>query len=250
MAQYCITFSPTGGTRKVADILKQDFGGQWTDVDLLCAVPAVSLTAKDLCIVSVPSFGGRVPPLATTRLKALCGNGAKTVLVCVYGNRAYEDTLVELQDVLEECGFICMAAIAALAEHSIMHSFAAGRPDADDEQALTGFAKRIAQKIASGVDISLTLPGNRPYKEYKVAPMPPQAGDGCVACGECAARCPADAINPENPKETDAARCICCMACTAVCPLGVRSVDPVKVAALTERLRPMLEGRKENECFI
>lgn len=250
MAQYCITFSPTGGTKKVADILKQGLGGAWANMDLLCAETGVHFAPDDLCIAAIPSFGGRVPDTAAARLKALNGNGAKTVLVCVYGNRAYEDTLVEMQDILEDRDFVCVAAIAALAEHSIMHQFAAGRPDSNDEQVLMGFAEQITRKLASGVNTPLTLPGNRPYKEYKVATMQPQADERCTHCGNCAARCPVGAIDPERPSETDPGKCISCMACTASCPLGARSVDPDKIAALTERLRPMLAGRKENEIFI
>ena len=42
----------------------------------------------------------------------------------------------------EKC-FCPVAAIAAVAEHSIMRQFAAGRPDAEDERELAGFADRI-----------------------------------------------------------------------------------------------------------
>ena len=58
----------------------------------------ISLTQDDLAVIAVPSYGGRVPTPAAERLAALHGNGARAVLVCVYGNRAYEDTLVELED--------------------------------------------------------------------------------------------------------------------------------------------------------
>ncbi len=90
---------------------------------------ALLLKEEDICLVAVPSYGGRVPGLAVSRLRQIKGNSARAVLIAVYGNRAYEDTLVELRDVLEEAGFSCVAAVAAVAEHSIMRQFAAGRPD-------------------------------------------------------------------------------------------------------------------------
>ena len=73
---------------------------------------------EDLCIIGVPSFGGRVPAIALERIKALSGNNATAILITVYGNRAYEDTLIELEDTLIEKNFTCQAAIAAVAEHS------------------------------------------------------------------------------------------------------------------------------------
>ena len=75
-----------------------------------------------MAVIAVPSYGGRVPGTAAGRLGAIRGNGARAVLVCVYGNRAYEDTLVELQDIAKQAGFRVTAAVAAVAEHSIAGS--------------------------------------------------------------------------------------------------------------------------------
>ena len=108
MAMYEIYFSPTGGTKKVTEII----GGAWVceaeRVDLMN--PALqpeqyAFSADDICIVAVPSFGGRVPETALERLKKMNGGGAKTVLAAVYGNREFEDTLIELKDALLEAGF-------------------------------------------------------------------------------------------------------------------------------------------------
>ena len=143
MANYKIIFSPTGGVEKCADLLSANLGGNWKEIDLSHSISPVTLMEEDLCIYAVPSFGGRVVPIATERLKSIQGNGAKAILLCVYGNRAYEDTLVEMQDTLNAQGFCCVAAIAALAEHSIMHQFATGRPDASDEAILAEFASKI-----------------------------------------------------------------------------------------------------------
>lgn len=246
MANYRIIFSPTGGTKKCAGLLAAGLAEEWTDIDISLPCPEPALTGKDLCVVAVPSFGGRVPPLAAKWLEQLRGNGAKAVLLCVYGNRAFEDTLVELQDILEGRGFVCAAAVAALAEHSIMRTFAAGRPDAEDEAVLAGFAASIREKLDGGVK-ELTLPGSRPYKEYKVAPMVPLTGDGCTNCGICDENCPAGAI---SGGVIDPGKCISCMRCTALCLVGAKYIDPSKLAALTERLKDALGGRKENQLFL
>ena len=106
-----------------------------------CSVPS-----DNIAVIAVPSYGGRVPQTAAARLSAIKGNHAKAVIVCVYGNRAYEDTLAELQDMAEGCGFQTIAAVAAIAEHSIMHQYAAGRPDGEDTSALNNFAKKNTGK--------------------------------------------------------------------------------------------------------
>ena len=98
MANYCITFSPTGGTNRVADILCGALHPHWIQVDLM-EERILDTKETDVCLVAVPSFGGRVPDLAVQRLRGITDK-AKTIMVCVYGNRAYEDTLVELQDIL------------------------------------------------------------------------------------------------------------------------------------------------------
>lgn len=168
MKLYDIVFSPTGGTKKVAECLTGVLEGEVTTVDLADSrqdFNAVSLEKEDVAVISVPSYGGRVPAVAAERLGRLHGNGARAVLVCVYGNRAYEDTLVELEDTVKQAGFQVIAAVAAIAEHSIARQFAAGRPDAQDEALLSDFAKQIQQKLSQGTLSIPVIPGNRPYKK-------------------------------------------------------------------------------------
>ncbi len=106
-----------------------------------------SFNKEDICIIGVPSYGGRVPSIALERIKGLKGNNAKAVLVVSYGNRAYEDTLRELSECVTNGGFCCIAGVAAIAEHSIMHQFATGRPDKEDKEELVQFSRKILDKI-------------------------------------------------------------------------------------------------------
>ena len=143
MRHYNLHFSPTGGTRRVAEILIEGLQGKYQQIDLCHKIDNINLNEGDVCLVSVPSYGGRVPAIAIDRLKKVTGNGAKAVLNCVYGNRAWEDTLTELQDTLEGQGFICVAALATVAEHSIFRQFATGRPDEIDKAELIEMAAKM-----------------------------------------------------------------------------------------------------------
>lgn len=253
MKLYDIVFSPTGGTNKVADCLTSALEGDITTVDLTDSKQnfhAVSLTKEDVAVISVPSYGGRVPAVAAERLGAVHGNGARAILVCVYGNRAYEDTLVELEDAAKQAGFQVIAAVAAVAEHSIVRRFAAGRPDAQDTEQLSNFAKQIQHKISTADTSEPAIPGNRPYKKAGGAGMVPKPTKECTNCGICAEKCPVQAIDRENSKKVDDKACISCMRCITVCPQGARKVNPVMLSAASMMLKKVCSERKECELYL
>lgn len=253
MKLYDIVFSPTGGTQKVAALLTDALGGEVTRVDLTDSKQnfhAVQLTQEDVAVISVPSYGGRVPAAAVERLTALNGQGAQAILVCVYGNRAYEDTLVELEDAAKQAGFRVIAAVAAVAEHSIARQFAAGRPDTQDAQQLSAFAKQIQDKLSAGNTTEPAIPGNRPYKKAGGAGMVPKPTKGCTSCGVCAKQCPVQAIDQANPKKVDEKSCISCMRCISVCPQSARKVSSVMLGAASLMLKKVCSERKENELFL
>ena len=125
-AIHQITFSPTGGTRRVSELLCAGFEAESTLTELCITEDKLkypSIAADDLVVISMPVFAGRVPALAVERLRHIEANGAKCVIVDVYGNRAYDDALVEMEDVATEMGFHIIAAVAANAEHSIVRKY-------------------------------------------------------------------------------------------------------------------------------
>lgn len=253
MKMYEIYFSPTGGTKQVADILSSQWECEKVEIDLsnskLC-FQDYTIGKDDVCIVAAPVYGGRIPLMASANLSKIKGNGAKAAAVAVYGNRAYEDALLELKDDLEEAGFSCKAGVAAIAEHSIARQFAAGRPDEDDRKQLMLFAETI-KGIFEDDDANgrLNISGNYPYKEYKVLPTVPETDGNCISCGLCAAVCPAGAIPADDPKATDKTRCISCMRCISVCPENARALSPVVLDKLAEKLMKVCSERRENELF-
>jgi ferredoxin len=152
--------------------------------------------------------------------------------------------------VLTASSFDCIAAVAAIAEHSIIREFGAGRPDADDSAELISFAEKIRERLENPSDKPLVVPGTHgTYKLYKNTPFVPAETDGCVNCGTCAEFCPTEAIG-DTPDKIDPERCIKCMRCVAVCPTGARKLDEKIYAALRERLAAVCGTRKENELFL
>lgn len=243
-----IVFSPTGGTEKVAQIIRKVWGENAVKIDLSNSkvdFTKCGIKKEDMVLIAMPSFGGRAPAVAIERLRQIAGNGAKCTLVCVYGNRAYEDTLVEMEDAAKESGFQVIAAIAAVAEHSIIPQYAANRPDASDEAQLSKFAERILQKDGTAAFI----PGNRPYKKGGGAGLVPKVTKVCIKCGLCAEKCPVQAINAET-LEADSQKCISCMRCVKLCPHDARKVNGVMVSVAALAIKKACSIRKENELFL
>ena len=245
-----IIFSPTGGTERVAEAIASAWPAGET-VDLSVAGDEYEKYAfgpEDVALIAMPSFGGLAPKPAIDRLRRIRGGGAKCVLAAVYGNRAFEDTLVQMEDAAEASGFQVAAAVAAVAEHSIARQYAAGRPDEADRAQLAGFGKEILERIKAGGG-KPAIPGDRPYKKAGGG-MTPKAGDECVACGLCARRCPVGAIDPKAPRTADGDKCIGCMRCVAVCPKKARKINGAALAAVSLALKKACSVPKENQLFL
>ena len=155
-----------------------------------------------------------------------------------------------LFDVVKSQGFTCIGGVAAIAEHSIMHQFASGRPDMDDMNQLKRFAKEVKEKIDASILTEVQVKGNHPYKELKEVPFHPTASDLCTMCGLCAKLCPVHAIPFDAPNQTKEEQCISCMRCIQVCPSKARHLNEQMLSAVSEKMKPLFAKRKENELFL
>ena len=238
-------FSPTGGTQAVADAIAGSMPMQ--KVDLCGEVEAQAVGVPVLAVL--PVYGGRLPEIAVERLRHLKGQGQAAVAVVVYGNRAYEDTLVQMEDYAQNAGFQVIAAISAVAEHSIIHEYAAGRPNLDDCNELAEFGDRILEKATSDPLSKPSVPGNRPYKKSGTG-MVPKADSSCTSCGLCAQKRPAGAISANTPGTTDKSKCISCMRCVSICPVQARKVSSLMTTIAAAAIKKACSVEKANELFL
>ncbi|MFW6401685.1 MAG: 4Fe-4S binding protein [Desulfohalobiaceae bacterium] len=258
-----VYFSPTSTTRQVLEHIAQGLGVQ--DIQRLdLTLPdsekqdPVQLQG-DLALLGVPVYGGRVPSLAARRMQQIQAQGMPAVLVVVYGNRAYEDALLELKDLAEGWGFLPVAGGAFIAEHSFATQdtpIANGRPDARDRELAEDFGTRIRELLSSAASArelpQLQVPGNRPYKEPpKHDPAAPEADPQvCILCGTCAESCPSGAIKIDSQVQADPALCIFCQACVKNCPTGAMTFQAQPLLELASKLSRNCQIRQEPETYL
>ena len=252
MKIYALYFSPTGGTKRVLDILISAWDCEKEYIDLSDRNNAsinISFANTDICVVAVPSFSGRVPQFIIPKLRKIQGKGIKAMLVTAYGNRAFDDTLLELKDTIEGCGFICSCAIAAVTRHSVLPRYGEGRPDSADIEELKQFSRKC-KEIMEKSSLTVTVPGNRPYRKYVLIPINPKGNKQCINCGLCYRSCPVSAIPCDNYRVCDRSKCISCLQCVSVCPKNARRINSVILKIAELKMRKLCSGRKVNKLYV
>lgn len=269
-----ITFSPTHTSKQIGEAIVRGMGiADVSFVDMTLQAPEKKEFGSDaLAVITVPVYGGHVAPLALERMKDIRADGTPAVIVVVYGNRAYEKALVELDAFVSGLGFKVIAGGTFVGEHSYSsdrYPIAAGRPDDDDLKFAEEFGAKVRIKLSNaadaehlyGVDVQKIQRPKQPFlpllrflrRVIKLrkngVPMPrtPQVDENlCTHCGLCVKRCPAGAIVKGEECVTNAEKCIRCCACVKGCPQKARTFD-TPFAAL---LHDCFQRPKENRIIL
>ncbi|MDD3854025.1 MAG: EFR1 family ferrodoxin [Syntrophomonadaceae bacterium] len=264
-------FSPTETTRKIvsgiADRILKDSGETKAihTIDFTLAnirKEPVFFAKEDLVVIGVPVYAGRVPNVLLDYLNSISGNGALAVAVVVYGNRDYDDALIELKDILESRGFTVIAAGAFVGEHSFSKTLAADRPDDKDMEIVNSFAGQIFAKISSQAPLqNIQVKGNKPYRKYYVPKkengeavydfrkITPKTNEDCIDCKLCAQVCPMESIDFDDVS-TIKGICIKCCACIKKCPMQAKYFDSPDYLRHKDELEIAFARRSEPELFI
>lgn len=255
-----IYYSPTGTTKQVVREI-----GKNTGLKLTCeyniasnkALPNAEVTNSSLTIIGLPVYVGRLPITVIEALKKFKSNQSPVVIVVVYGNRAYEDSLLELKEIVSNCGFNIIAGAAFIGEHSFSTNekpIALNRPDREDLEKCKEFAHMVIDKLKNSSSLAqLDIPGNTPYRERKPhsARVHPKVDNNlCTLCGICAESCPVNAITINEVVEINGQLCTLCCACVKSCPEMAISLDNIPINTIRDNLFLNFSIRKEPIYFV
>ena len=268
---WAVYFSPTGNAKKVVTTMAKRaaecLGVPMGTVDFTLPENregVVSFDKEDLAFFSTPVYAGRIPnkmlPYVQTAFE---GNGALAVAVSVFGNRNFDNGLIELRNELEAHGFHTVAGAGIPTEHVFSSKLATGRPDADDLAKIAEFGEMVAKKVADMTEIpaKIEVRGDDPVTAYYtplgtdgkpavfLKAKPKTDPEKCTKCGICATVCPMGSI-PKDAPDTCTGICIKCHACIKACPAGAKYFDDEAFLSHVEMLKQNYQRRAEAEWFI
>ncbi len=244
-----IYFSPTGTSKAGAVAIARAIDPQAKEVDVTVAgaVPERTSFPKDsLVVFGAPVYGGRLYRGAVERFQQFVGHKTPCIVTVTYGNRDFDDALLEMKDLVEALGFVPVAAAALVGQHTY-GSIQVGRPEEADLEQDRAFALQVKAALEADRLEVVSVPGNYPYREGGTGGhFYPHTSEACTRCGLCARECPEQAIDQGEPSRINEEKCISCFRCIRLCPTGAKNMDTEEYRSFAEAFTQKLSQRKEN----
>jgi len=211
----------------------------------------ITFDENDLVIFGFPVYSGRIPGISVEYLNKFKGSKTPVIIGCVYGNRDYDDALLELRDIVSSNNFSIISAGAFVGQHSIFPGTGQNRPDKEDRDKAVAFGYESIKRLGNINDLTaipqIDVKGNFPYKIPKSVPLTPKGSKKCDACGKCVRNCPTHAIDINTPRKTDKSLCIACARCIFVCPQKARNFNGIVYKLASNKFTKAYAERKEPE---
>lgn len=242
-----LTFSPTGQSKACALAVAKATKQEFVLFDVTHFIQRrKSLGVEDTTlIIAFPVYGGRVPLLFAEYVKnQLTAHNCDAIVIATFGNRAVEDALVEMEDLLSAKGIPLTAAASIGCQHSYSDRVGQRRPDIEDFQLLDRLAVHL-----NGKRTIVHPPGNRPYRQAMPRANPPYmpalaASSETISNRQCYRVCPTGALAKQDPT-----LCIHCCACIQVSNHEL-SMDNPWFVNFTKNLEATCQKRIESILYL
>lgn len=243
-----IYFSPTGNTEKYVMAASENIGDVQNIIDLTVNETASKqiFTSEDFVVIGTPVYGGRIPSVARERFLELEGTATPCLVLVTYGNRDYDDALLELTELMDAKGFLIKGACALVARHTY-GEIQITRPNQQDLDQVTAFAQRVTAK-PSCQEAILKIPGNHPYRDGgNGGKFSPSTLNVCTKCGLCVHSCPVGAIAQDCCEISE--MCLSCFRCIRICPSNAKCMLSDEYHTFSTAFSEKLKEPNENHFF-